>query len=93
MCIKTLNYEDEKMNGIKIKPCPCCGTQPYTVITSVHNDKLYGYIECNNPECKLKMDFTAEAKHVLLSFEDVINGIYETTDKWNRRTGERIEDI
>lgn len=74
------------MSKIKLLPCPCCGTEPFTYITSVMNEKMEGYISCNNPKCALKMEFKIKAKSVFLNFDDVINGLHNVSDKWNRRT-------
>ena len=76
------------MNKINLKPCPCCGTEAYTRITSVIDDTLKGYISCNNSQCLLRMNFEIKASDYLLSFDDVINGINDVIDKWNRRTNE-----
>lgn len=74
------------MSEIKLKPCPCCGTETYTHFTALKNDELSGFVSCNSPECALKMNFVIKPSHVLLSFDDVINGVHNVADKWNRRT-------
>ena len=80
------------MMEIKLKQCPCCGTEAYTHFTDLRNDELYGFISCNNSECALKMNFSIKPSHILLNFDDVINGIYDVVDKWNKRTnGGEIE--
>lgn len=74
------------MSEIKLKPCPFCGGKPYTRVTLAANDEMNGYISCNNSKCATKMNFTIKGGNILLSFEDVINGLYNAADKWNRRT-------
>lgn len=76
------------MMEIKLKQCPCCGTEAYMHFTDLRNDELYGFISCNNSECALKMNFTIKPSHILLNFDDVINGIHDVVDKWNRRENE-----
>lgn len=73
------------MSEIKLKPCPLCGTEVYTHIMSAANDKMKGYIKCNSSKCTLKMEFEIKAERILLNFEDVINGLRNVSDKWNRR--------
>lgn len=79
------------MLEIKLKPCPCCGTKPYTHFTELKNDELHGYVSCNNPKCAINMGFVIKPTHILLNFYDVINGIHDIADKWNRRAGENNE--
>lgn len=79
------------MSEIKLLPCPLCETEAYTHIRSVVDDVMKGYIQCNNADCALKMEFEIKAERVLLSFEDVINGLHNVSDKWNRRAGEQNE--
>ena len=76
---------------IKLKTCPCCGTEPYTHFTALKDDELHGYISCNNPECALKMCFKIKPSHILLNFDDVVNGINDAAETWNRRAGEQNE--
>lgn len=73
------------MSEIELKPCPFCGEKTYTRITLAANNKMEGYISCNNSNCAIKMNFTIKAENILLSFEDVINGLHNVADKWNRR--------
>lgn len=79
------------MSEIKLKPCPCCGTEPFTHFTELKNDELHGFVSCNNPGCALKMNFTIKTSHILLNFDDVINGLRDIANKWNRRAGEQDE--
>ena len=75
------------MSEIELKPCPCCGTKPYTHFTELKNDELSGFVSCNNPRCALKMIFAIKPKHIFLNFDDVIKGLQDVADKWNRREG------
>lgn len=77
---------------IKLKKCPCCGTEAYTHFTDLRNDELHGFISCNNSKCALKINFTIKPSHILLNFDDVINGIYDVVDKWNKRTNDNIDE-
>lgn len=76
------------MGEIKLKPCPFCKTEAYTRITALKNEELQGFISCNNPKCLAQMRFSFKAEKGLLNFEDVIIGIYEAIEKWNKRAGE-----
>lgn len=75
------------MREIKLKPCPCCGTEAYTRFTVLKDDELHGYISCNNPTCGLEMRFKIKPSHILLDFNDVIDGINNAAEAWNRRAG------
>ena len=79
------------MNEIRLKPCPFCGTEPYTSIVGSDDEKMKIYIQCNNPDCGTKMDFTIKAERVILRFEDVINGINKAIETWNRREGNETD--
>lgn len=79
------------MSRIVLKPCPCCGTEPYTHFIDLKDDELHGYISCNNPSCALKMNFKIKPSRILLDFNDVINGINDAATAWNRRAGEQSE--
>lgn len=76
------------MNDIKLKPCPCCGTRAWSHIEKASDEKMIGYISCNNSSCGLKMRFEINASSVILSFEDVVKGIYNAVEKWNTRIKE-----
>lgn len=76
------------MSEIKLKPCPCCGTEAYTHFTDLKSEVLYGYISCNNSTCGLEMRFRIEPSHILLDFNDVIDGINNAAEAWNRRVCE-----
>lgn len=80
-----------KMSEIKLKPCSCCGTEPYTHFTVLKNDELHGFVSCNNPKCALKMSFAIKPSSILLNFNDVINGLHDIADRWNRREGGQNE--
>ena len=84
-------WEECEMEEIKLKPCPCCGEEAYTRIFSLHNERMGCYVSCNNPQCGLTMKFIIEPKSALLNFDDVINGLYDVAEKWNRRAGEQNE--
>lgn len=73
------------MSEIKLKPCPFCGTMPYTSIVKSSDEKMKIYIQCDSSECGAKMDFTIEAENGFLDFDDVINGISKAAEAWNRR--------
>lgn len=77
------------MSEIKLKPCPCCGTEAYTHFTDLKSEVLYGYISCNNSTCGLEMRFRIEPSNVLLDFDDVVKGMDDVVKTWNRRVGER----
>ena len=79
------------MSEIKLKSCPCCGTESYTCFTALKDDKLHGFVSCDNPKCALKMSFAIKPSSILLNFDDVINGLHDVADKWNRREGEKKE--
>lgn len=70
---------------IELKPCPCCGTKAWSRIKKSSEEKMIGYISCNNSSCGLGMEFEIKAKSVILSFDDVISGINDAVDRWNRR--------
>lgn len=76
------------MNDIELKPCPLCGTRSYSRISQICGEVVKGYIGCNNSECGLKMDFEIKPKSVLLNLDDVISGINDAVDRWNRRAKE-----
>lgn len=38
------------------------------------------------------MEFTIKPTHILLDFNDVINGLYDVADNWNKREGEQSDD-
>ena len=79
------------MSKIKLKPCPFCKTMPYTSIEGAIDQKIKGYIQCNNPNCGAKIDFEYKAKNVFLTFDEVIEALYEAAEAWNRRAGEQNE--
>lgn len=37
------------------------------------------------------MSFAIKPSSILLNFDDVINGLHDVADKWNRREGEKKE--
>ena len=76
---------------IKLKPCPCCGTESYTHFTDLKGETLRGYISCNNSTCGLEMRFEMAPQNVLLNFDDVIKGMNDAAEAWNRRVGEQNE--
>lgn len=73
------------MSEIKLKPCPFCGTMPYTSINESDGKKIKGYIQCNNPNCGVLMNFEIDTKGGFLKFDDVIDGLNEMEETWNRR--------
>lgn len=79
------------MSEIKLKPCPCCGTEAYTRFTDIKGEALHGYISCNNSKCSLQMRFEIVPSNVLLNFDDVVKGMNDVAEAWNRRVGERNE--
>ena len=76
------------LEGIKLKPCPCCGTEPYTHFTALKDDYLHGFVSCNNQKCALKMNFIIKPSRILLNFDDVIKGLHDVAEAWNRRAAE-----
>lgn len=74
-----------RMSEIKLKSCPFCETEPYTSIVGSDDEKMKIYIQCNNPDCGTKMEFTIKAERVFLEFDDVIGGINKAIEAWNRR--------
>lgn len=73
------------MGEIKLKPCPFCGSDPYTAIVGSNDEKMKIYIQCNASDCGTKMEFTIKAERVCLNFNDVISGINKAVEAWNRR--------
>lgn len=73
------------MSEVKLKPCPFCGTEPYTSIVRSDDEKMEIYIQCNDIDCGTKMEFTIKAEKVFLDFNDVIDGISKAAEAWNRR--------
>lgn len=82
---------ERMMSEIKLRPCPCCDTEPYTHFTELKHNELHGFISCNNSNCALKMNFVIKPSRTLLNFDDVINGMHDIADRWNRRVGEQNE--
>lgn len=76
------------MSDFELKPCPCCGAKAWSRIKTVSGEKMIGFISCNNSSCGLKIPFEIKAKSVLLNFDDVISGINDAVDRWNRRAKE-----
>ena len=79
------------MSEIKLKPCPFCGTLPYTSVNESNGKKIKGYIQCNNPHCGVLMEFEIKAESGFLKINEVINGFNEAAEAWNRRVGEPNE--
>lgn len=79
------------MSDIELKQCPCCGERAYSRIYPISREVVKGSICCNNSKCGLKMDFEIKPKSVLLNFDDVINGIHDAVERWNRRTSDGQE--
>ena len=73
------------MSEVKLKPCPFCGTEAYTAIVGWDDEKMKIYIQCNDPDCGTKMEFTIKAERVYLDFDDVMDGISKAVEVWNRR--------
>ena len=73
------------MSEIKLKPCPFCGTEPYTAIVGSDDEKMKIYIQCNDLDCGTKIEFTIKAERVYLDFDDVMDGISKAVEVWNRR--------
>ena len=46
------------------------------------------YIQCNDPDCGTKIEFTIKAERVYLDFDDVMDGISKAVEVWNRRTSD-----
>ena len=80
------------MSKIKLKPCPFCGTLPYTSVDKVRAENIEVSIQCDNPDCGALMNFKIKTKNGLLDFDEVVNGCNEAVETWNRRTSEGIED-
>ena len=77
-----------KMNEIKLKSCPFCGTEPYTSIDKLSADKIEASIQCNNPDCAALIKFKIKIKNGLLNFNEIIEGLKNAAEAWNRRIGE-----
>ena len=73
------------MREMKLKPGPCCETEPYTAIVGSDDEKMKIDIQCNDPDCGTKMEFTIKAERVYLDFDDVMDGISKAVEVWNRR--------
>ena len=80
------------MSEIKLKPCPFCGTEPYTSVNESNGKEIKGYIQCDNPHCGTLMEFVIRTESGFLRINEVINGFNEAEGAWNRRAGERGED-
>ena len=82
----------ERASEIKLKPCPFCGTEPYTSVNESNGKEIKGYIQCDNPHCGALMEFVIRTESGFLRINEVINGFNEAEGAWNRRAGERGED-
>lgn len=75
---------ESKMSEIELKSCPCCGANADSqVLLDDVDNEINGYIGCS--KCGLKIDFTIKPENVVFNFNDIINGINEVVDRWNRR--------
>lgn len=72
------------MSKIELKPCPCCGAEAESqaLFDGIDNE-INGHIECS--KCGLKIEFTIKPKNVVFNFNDVIDGINDAINRWNRR--------
>ena len=73
------------MSEIKLKPCPFCGTLPYTSVNGSNGKKIKGYIQCNNPNCGALMEFEIKTESGFLRINEVIDGFNKAEEAWNRR--------
>ena len=86
MRIPGMDYVSEReISWIKLKPCPLCGTLPYTWAERLDDERMKTYIRCNNGDCKATVVRTIETKRGLLNFEEIIGGIKEAANTWNKR--------
>ena len=76
---------ERETSRIELKPCPYCGTLPYTWVEMLGDEKMKAYIQCNNADCRATVAKVIKAKRGLLNFEEVIGGLEEAADTWNRR--------
>lgn len=86
MRIPGVDYVSEReIRQIKLKPCPLCGTLPYTWAERLDDERMKACIQCNNSDCKATVVRVIETKRGLLNFEEIIGGIKEAANTWNRR--------
>ena len=76
---------EREIRQIKLKPCPLCGTLPYTWAERLDDERMKACIRCNNSDCKATVVRVIETKRGLLNFEEIIGGIEEAANTWNRR--------
>lgn len=86
----TENVTITTMKNTELKPCPFCGTKPYTVIEGSTDQIMKGYISCNNSDCGAKIRFRIKAKNVFLDFDDVIDGLQKAGEAWNMRVNKDL---
>lgn len=77
--------ERVRMSEIKLKPCPFCGTLPYTSVDKVSAEKIEVSIQCDNPDCGALIKFKIKTKNGFLNFDEVVNGCNEAVETWNGR--------
>lgn len=81
------------MIDIELKTCPFCGERAYSRIYPCSGEVIKGYIGCNNSDCGLKMEFEIKPQSVILNCDDVIKGIFEAAEKWNRRVDDERQEM
>ena len=69
----------------KLKPCPMCGTEPYTKIEPRNSNIIDLQIICNNPQCGTALKRNIKDEY-WFTFERMLSAIDEMAEKWNRRT-------
>ncbi len=73
------------MSENKLKPCPFCGTMPYSSVESTGVRKIKRYIQCDNANCGAKITFEYETQNGFLRFNEVYKALNKAIETWNRR--------
>lgn len=75
-----------KMNEMKLKPCPFCGSEANIKIISVSEGVVLGSIGCSNSECSARIRFTGMVKNMYLTIEEISEIADKELEKWNKRS-------